>query len=66
MKYEAIDESIDLQPFNSDNLINPMQYLKQNLLCEICKLVLFEPVACKRCEGRFHKQCVDKYLSVTG
>lgn len=54
------------QAMHVDNLINPIRFLKMNVICEICKLVLFDTVACKRCQGRFHQCCAEKYVSETG
>ena len=54
MNKQSINGIKNMSAFSVDNLINPIQFLKQRTVCELCKMVLFNPVACKRCDGRFH------------
>jgi hypothetical protein len=35
--------------------------LAENFECNICKLIVFEPVSCKECDKLFCKACIDQW-----
>ena len=45
----------------SKNLVN-RSYVEQDLKCNLCTAVLFEPVECNKCNKRYCNDCFHKFF----
>jgi hypothetical protein len=48
---------------DSQNVVNQDYYkeIKDNIICSICKGILYNPVQCSKCQNCFCKKCIDKW-----
>jgi hypothetical protein len=51
---------------DSQNVVNQDYYkeIKDNIICSICKGILYNPVQCSKCQNCFCKKCIDKWKQV--